>query len=243
MQKKNKRNILYIILSLSILFNIGLLFISAYLYKRYYSYTLKTVYHSRATHQPKDIALMGNSITANWINLSPSFFTNLGLANLGISGNTSEDILLRFRHDVVDQGYKIIVLNIGINDICQSNYDSQIVINNLNSVIDLCKLHNVELVLTSVLPSVEHLKISHITTFHIPEDRILALNRDIEKLAEKNSLQYIDYTSKIDREDYLTNQTYDGIHPNEKGYQTLEKILSPYLIEIVNKNKEGLPLQ
>ena len=218
-------------LVISIIANLLLLYASGYLYLRFYTYKLKTNY-SQNISKDRKIAMIGNSITENWNSLHQSFFETNGIANIGIGGNTSEDILLRFRHDVINQSYETVILNIGINDICQENYSSNITVDNILNIVELCKLHNIELILTSVLPATDKFKVSFVTTFSISPQRIEELNRSIEQIAMQNNLKYIDYTQEINRGEFIKKYTYDGIHPNYEGYLLLEKILQPTIDSI-----------
>lgn len=230
-----KKSYFYLILIVSIVANIGLICICSFLYMRFYTYELHTKYSSRS-YEDRKIAMIGNSITENWNSLHQDFFDQRKIANLGIGGNTSEDIMLRFRKDVIESSYNTVILNIGINDICQSNYSSEITINNLLNIIELCKLHDIDLVLSSVLPANEKFKVSAITTFNISPEKIKTLNSKISQLATEHNLIFIDFDKQLQREEYISKYTYDGIHPNYEGYLLLESIIQPYL-ETIRANQ------
>ena len=100
------------------------------------------------------VVLMGNSITEYWYELHPGFFTAHHLVGRGISGQVSSQMLARFRQDVLSLNPRIVVINGGTNDIAENNgpYDEDITMDNLQSMAELALAHNIEVVLSSVLP-------------------------------------------------------------------------------------------
>lgn len=171
---------------------------------------------------------IGNSITANWINLRPDFFHTNKFLNRGVGGQTSSQILLRFQQDVVDLGIKTVVLNVGINDIAEGDgfYNKNFTIQNIKSIIAICKANNINLILTSVLPVTEIRK-DRITSIKNVQFKIEELNKEILKLAVSNDLRYIDYNKNLKNTDGKFNDlyTFDGVHPNEEGYKIMESII------------------
>lgn len=170
---------------------------------------------------------IGNSITANWINLSNSFFTENHFLNRGVGGQTSSLILLRFQHDVVDNRVKYAVLNLGINDIGEGDgfYDKRLTLDNLKSMIAICEANKIVPILTTLLPatSINRTRFSEVKDV---QSKIEDLNRDITNLANAKNYILIDYNKSLRNTDgtFIEEYTFDGIHPNEKGYKVMEKL-------------------
>ncbi|MGL4292362.1 MAG: GDSL-type esterase/lipase family protein, partial [Bacteroidales bacterium] len=104
---------------------------------------------------PVKAVFMGNSITEGWYRQDSAFFLNNHFAGRGISGQTSEQMLVRFRRDVIDLKPKAVVILAGTNDIAQNNgYISlENVMGNIESMCQLAKANNIKPVLCSVLPA------------------------------------------------------------------------------------------
>ena len=179
------------------------------------------------------IVFMGNSITEYWPKVSPSFFENNNFINRGISGQTTPQMLIRFRQDVINLKPSAVVILAGINDIAQNTGPSsiQMIKNNIISMIELAKGNKIDVVLCSVLPAEKfpwNPKIS-------PAQKVINLNKELKEYADKNDIIYVDYFSK------MVNKTMgmkkelakDGIHPNKSGYSIMEKILSKEIPKIL----------
>lgn len=187
------------------------------------------------------ICFVGNSITANWINLNPNFFSDNIFINNGVGGQSSTQILLRFQQDVVlPFRPDIVVLNTGINDIGEADsfYNESFTIHNIQSIADICKANDIQLILTSVLPATK-IKKGRFSTIDDINKKVNDLNSKIIKLAESNKLKYIDYYSELVDSDgnFNPSYTFDGIHPNKEGYSIMEKLVLNTLHENIN-NKE-----
>lgn len=181
------------------------------------------------------ICFVGNSITANWKVLSPDFFSKNGYLNRGVGGNSSNQILLRFQRDIVDIQPNIVVLNCGINDIAESDgfYNQEFTLQNIQSIVDICKANNIVVILSSVLP-VGDIKIDRVTTLKGKQHEVIDLNEKVKDLASKNGIMYIDYHSHLKNETNALDKkyTFDGVHPNEEGYKIMERIV----LEALNRN-------
>ena len=101
-----------------------------------------------------EVVFMGNSITDNWIGADPDFFARNGFVDRGISGQTTAEMLARFRRDVIDLNPKAVVILAGINDIAQNNGAIKLenVFGNIVSMCELAKFNGIRVVLCSVLP-------------------------------------------------------------------------------------------
>ena len=181
------------------------------------------------------VVLMGNSITEFWEETHPGFFVSKNLVCRGISGQVSSQMLARFRQDVINLKPRIVVINCGTNDIAENNgpYDEDITIDNIRSMIELALAHDIEVVLSSVLPCDRFCwnpAVKDVT------GKISSLNRRITELTSQFHVHYIDYYSSMatDSRALRTDFTDDGVHPNASGYHVMESLLSETLNGLLN---------
>ncbi|MGM9870060.1 MAG: GDSL-type esterase/lipase family protein [Sodaliphilus sp.] len=183
------------------------------------------------------IVMIGNSITDNWASLHPEFFKqHRELVPRGISGQTSYQMLVRFREDVLNLRPKAVVINCGTNDIAENfgiAFIEQNTLGNICSMVELAKAHQIEPVLSSVLPAKVMYWAKDKT--HIA-DKIRSLNQKIKAYAERQGVKYIDYYTPLvyGRECELNPDfTHDGVHPTLDGYI---QVMEPLLLEALNLN-------
>lgn len=173
----------------------------------------------------KRVVFIGNSITEGWVRERPYFFKDNAYVGRGISGQTSPQLLSRFRQDVINLKPKVVVINIGTNDIAGNTgpYDAEFTLGNIKSMAELAKANGIKVILSSVTPAGEYPWRKEIK--NVP-DKIKALNKEIEAYAKANKFGYIDYFSRMCDENGALQSTLgdDGVHPNEAGYQIMEII-------------------
>lgn len=166
----------------------------------------------------KRVVFMGNSITIGWGSLNPEFFTGKPYINRGISGQTTPQMLIRFRPDVIDLHPKVVVILAGTNDIaCNTGYTPiATIFGNIVSMAELAKANGIKVVLSSVLPVYDYPWRKGLD----PVSKIADLNQRIKAYAAKNGCVYLDYyTAMADEQKGLQKAlTYDGVHPNKEGY-------------------------
>jgi lysophospholipase L1-like esterase len=167
---------------------------------------------------------MGNSITEGWARLDSVFFAGNPYVNRGISGQTTPQMLIRFRPDAINLKPSVIVILAGINDIAGNTGPStpEMIEDNLASMVDLAKANGIAVVLSSVLPAFDFPWRPGMQ----PAEKVVQLNIWIKKFAEKNGCIYLDYfTSMADNRNGLKKElTYDGVHPNLAGYKVMEPL-------------------
>lgn len=173
------------------------------------------------------IVFLGNSITENWVSYHGEFFTRNNYIGRGISGQTSYNFLLRFREDVIDLNPDLVIINVGTNDVAENSgpYDEDITINNLMSMVELAQVHNIKVILTSVLPAGQFSWRKSITD--APE-KIFKLNSRIKQYAKDKQLQYVDYYKNMiskDGRSMIAEYTKDGVHPTVAGYLVMEAMI------------------
>jgi lysophospholipase L1-like esterase len=175
------------------------------------------------------IVFFGDSITEFWDKHSPTFFENNDRINRGISGQTSSQMLVRFRSDVIDLKPNKLVLLAGANDIAGNTGTISLmqITCNIQTMIELAKVHHIEVILCSVLPA-EHFPWKK---NHNPSQEIIALNQLLKSTTLEYKIKYVDYYSEManDSGGIIASLSYDDAHPNELGYQIMESVLMPHL--------------
>ncbi len=170
------------------------------------------------------VVYMGDSITDFWINNDSTFFAGKPYFDRGISGQTTGQMLLRFREDVINLKPKVVVILAGINDIAENNGPSKLedVFGNIVSMAELAKANHIKVVLSSVMPAFAFPWRKSID----PVPKVAALNEMLKVYADKNSIVYLDYfTAMADaRKGLPANLSKDGVHPNLEGYKMMEPL-------------------
>jgi lysophospholipase L1-like esterase len=172
----------------------------------------------------KRVVFMGNSITEGWIRIRPAYFSGRSYINRGISGQTTPQMLLRFRSDVIDLKPKVVVILAGTNDIAGNTGQStlEMIEGNFMSMVELAKANKIKVILCSVLPASSY---SWRPEVH-PAEKIAQLNVWIKEFAVKNGITYVDFYSPLVNEQKGMKAEYspDGVHPNEAGYKVMEPL-------------------
>ena len=187
------------------------------------------------------IVFMGNSITQGWGDHFPEYFDNPNYLNRGIGGQTTPQMLLRFRQDVIKLYPKVVVILAGTNDIAGNTGPStlEMIEDNLYSMAELAKVHNIEVVLCAVLPVFDY----PWQTGLEPAEKIIELNRRIKNYANTHGFVYADYFAPmVDERNGLKDEyTYDGVHPTRAGYEAMAPIADEAIAKALmlweNKNK------
>jgi lysophospholipase L1-like esterase len=182
----------------------------------------------------KRIIFFGDSITENWSAVCPEFFIGKTYINRGISGQTTPQMLLRFRSDVIELKPKIVVILAGTNDIAGNTGPTtlEIIFGNLISMCELAKTNGIKVILSSVLPAYDYPWKSGLE----PADKIEALNSMILKYTKANNIPYVDYYSAMVDQQKGLNSIYskDGVHPNKEGYRVMGPILEATITNLIN---------
>lgn len=184
---------------------------------------------------PNRIVFMGDSITEFWSEINPSFFDSKPYINRGISGQTSPQMLVRFRADVIELKPAIVLILAGANDLAGNTGAATLtmIMHNIISMAEIADKNNIKVILCSVLPA---------NLFpwkqqsENPADKIVLLNAMIQKYAAENKIIYLDYYSSMVNNDKGMIDAYsnDGVHPNKTGYEIMQP-LAQHAIEITLK--------
>lgn len=180
------------------------------------------------------IVYFGDSITANWKAADTEFFSKKTYINRGIGGQTTSQMLLRFRADVIELKPKAVVILAGTNDIAQNTGPITLdaIVENLISMCELARANAIEVILCSLLPATHYPWKPELE----PADKIITLNGMIQKYAQANAISYVDYYSDMVNENKGLKSIYskDGVHPNKEGYRIMRAIIEPIISKINN---------
>ncbi|MBS1842307.1 MAG: SGNH/GDSL hydrolase family protein [Acidobacteria bacterium] len=176
------------------------------------------------------VVFLGDSITDAWVRPQfGGFFPDKPYIDRGISGQTTPQMLIRFRPDVIALRPKVVVILAGTNDIAGNTGPMSLeeIESNLASMAELARSHKIKVVLSSVLPVYDggHNREGKeiVMTDRRPPEKILALNAWIKKYAAESKLTYLDYFSAmVNEKGFLKKDlSEDGLHPNKAGYAVM----------------------
>ena len=167
------------------------------------------------------VIFYGDSITDSW--RLDQYFPGVGYINRGISGQTTPQMLVRFRQDVIDLEPKVVVVLAGTNDLAGNTGPISVAQTEENyaTLAELARLHGITVVFSSVMPVNDSVH-PDMTTGR-PPSKILALNAWLRNYCIVNNLVYLDYFSAmVDPSGKLQRPlSGDGLHPNEAGYRVM----------------------
>jgi lysophospholipase L1-like esterase len=172
------------------------------------------------------VVFMGDSITDSWDDPRyGGFFPGKPYVNRGISGQTTPQMLIRFRPDVIALKPKVVLILAGTNDIAGNTGSTTLeaIEDNLASMAELATAHGIRVVFASVLPVSDYEQRDGkqiVQTVRRPPDKILALNKWLKDYAAVRHHGYLDYFSAmVDEKGFLKDElSDDGLHPNAQGY-------------------------
>ena len=176
------------------------------------------------------VVFMGNSITEGWPNNDPEYFANPGYINRGIGGQTTPQMLLRFRADVIDLKPKVVVILAGTNDIAGNTGPMTLeeIRDNIISMAELARANNIKVIISSVLPAYDYIWRPGLE----PNIKIPKLNAMLKDYAENNGFIYLDYFKAMadDKNGLPKALADDGVHPTKEGYMIM-KVLAEEAIQ------------
>src|SRR5665648_576252 len=179
------------------------------------------------------VVFMGNSITEGWSQKSPGFFAGRPYINRGIGGQTTPQMLLRFRADVINLRPAVVVILAGTNDIAGNTGPStlEMIGDNLFSMAELAKSNGIKVILSSVLPVYDYPWKPGLE----PADKIVQLNEMIKTYADSHKMLYLDYYSSMvdDRKGMKAEYSKDGVHPNKAGYEVMMDLCTQAIQEVL----------
>ena len=181
------------------------------------------------------VVFMGDSITEEWSNLYADYFDTEGYINRGIGGQTTPQMLIRFKPDVIDLEPDIVVILAGTNDIAGNTGPSNVkmITDNIFSMTELARAHQIKVVLSSILPVFEYEWAKEIKDVPATIDSV---NDELKKYVNDHGLVYLDYFSSMvdERKGLNKDYTYDGVHPNQDGYILMSSLAQKVLSRLLH---------
>lgn len=182
------------------------------------------------TVKPKAV-LLGDSITDGWPGVDPDFFTANNLVGRGISGQTTSQILVRMREDVVKLKPKYVVILCGINDIALNPghaVNVETAVGSIESMCEIAKANGIKPVVCSLLGSYE---IRWRPEVKDSFEQVVKFNELLKAYARKNHIKYVDYFTLLSDGTGRIRSEYsdDTVHPNLEGLKLMESYLLGFL--------------
>lgn len=179
------------------------------------------------------VVFMGNSITEMWKGANPDFFDKNPYINRGIGGQTTPQMLLRFRQDVIDLNPKAVVILAGTNDIAGNTGPMTLkqIHDNILSMVELAQANQIIPIVCSVLPAFDYPWSPGLQ----PNIKIPKLNRMLKNMARDKGAVYLDYFSKMadDRNGLPPELTTDEVHVTKAGYKIMEQMVKETIDQVL----------
>ena len=182
------------------------------------------------------VVFIGNSITEVWAEHFPAMFPGKPYIGRGIGGQTTPQMLVRFRQDVIALRPAVVVILGGTNDIAGNTGPAtlEMIQDNLVSMVELARANGIRVVLSSVLPTY---KFSWKPELQ-PAGRVVELNEWMKRFAGANDVVYVDYHSAMadDRQGLRADLSEDGVHPNAAGYRVMAPLVERGIEEALQRS-------
>lgn len=177
----------------------------------------------------------GNSITEAWAPHFATLFPDRPYVGRGISGQTTPQMLVRFRQDVIALQPAVVVILAGTNDIAGNTGPSTLAMigDNLVSMVELARANGIRVVLSSVLPAYDYPWRPGLE----PAAKITALNAWMRHYASAHDVVYLDYHTAMadERQGLRAALTDDGVHPNAAGYRVMAPLAERAIADALSR--------
>lgn len=182
------------------------------------------------------VVFMGNSITEGWTDANPAFFESNPYINRGIGGQTTPQMLLRFRQDVIELKPKIVVILAGTNDIAGNTGPMTLeqIRDNVLSMVELAEANSISSIVCSVLPVYDYPWRPGLE----PNVKIPRLNTLLKLMAKEKGVPYLDYfTAMVDERNGLpAKYTTDEVHLKPAGYTVMEALVQKAIKQLLDES-------
>ena len=181
------------------------------------------------------VIFLGDQITENW---SGDFFAGKPYLNRGIRDQTTPQMLVRFRQDVIALKPKVVVIQAGTNDLASVTGPATegVMSDNFISMVELAKVNGIRVALASVTPVCDCFKNQ---TALRPQGKIISLNGWIKDYAARSGSVYLDYYSALaDGRNFKKELTSDGLLPNDAGYAVMARVAEKAIAEALGRKDE-----
>jgi lysophospholipase L1-like esterase len=182
------------------------------------------------------VVFMGDSITDAWGKHFDKYFPGKPYVGRGISGQTTPQMLVRFRADVIALAPKVVVILAGTNDVAGNTGPEtpEMIEDNFASMVDLAKLNGIRVVLCSILPVFDYPWKPGLE----PAQKIVDLNKWLKDYAARSGSVYVDYFAAMvdENQGCKTELCSDGVHPTEAGYAVMVPLVEKGIADALGKN-------
>ena len=182
------------------------------------------------------VVFLGDEITESWGQGAAKFFPGKPYINRGIAGQTTPQMLVRFRQDVIALKPKVVVIQAGSNDLAGAAgpITEGMAAENFMSMVELAKVNGIKVVLASVTPVCDCFR--NITSRR-PPGKLIGMNGWLKKYAELSGSVYLDYYSALVEGRTMKKEfTVDGLIPNDAGYAKMAPLAEKAIAEALSKN-------
>ena len=181
------------------------------------------------------VVFYGDSITDGWGRVQGAFFPGKPYVNRGISGQTTPQMVVRFRQDVVALKPKVVVILAGTNDVAGNTGPAtpEMIQDNFMSMVDIAKANDIRVVLCSILPASDYPWKPGLD----PGPKIVAMNTWLKEYAARRGLVYLDFYSAVvdDKLGMKAELASDGVHPTKAGYDIMSPLAERAIAEALKK--------
>jgi lysophospholipase L1-like esterase len=185
---------------------------------------------------PGRVVFYGDSITDAWGRTGGSFFPGKPYVNRGISGQTTPQMVVRFRQDVIDLHPAAVVILAGTNDIAGNTGPEtpEMIQDNFKSMVDLAKANGIRVIVSSILPVADYPWKPGMK----PALKIQAMNNWLAGYCVTHALTYLDYYTAMADENggMKPGISKDGVHPNTAGYAIMEPLAQAAIDKAIGKH-------
>jgi lysophospholipase L1-like esterase len=177
--------------------------------------------------QKHRVVFMGDSITEGWDPNAQSWFAQETFVNRGISGQTTPQMVLRFRQDVIDLKPAVVVILAGTNDVAGNTGPAtpEMIVGNIATMAELARAHGIKAIICSVIPTNHYPWAPDVK----PAQTVMEINERLKTYAKAEGFIYVDYYAAMvdDKAGLRGDYGDDGVHPNGAGYAVMEALMRP----------------
>lgn len=189
------------------------------------------------------VVFLGDQITELWGRGAAQFFPGKPYFNRGIGSQTTSQLLVRFRQDVISLRPKVVVIQGGANDLAgvSGPATEEMIAENFMSMTDLAKAHGIRVVIASITPVCDCVaKLTRKRSQEIMQEKIVEVNELLKDYAGRSGVVYLDYYSVLaEGRDFKKELTSDGMLPNDAGYGMIAPLAEKAIAEALgSKGKE-----
>jgi lysophospholipase L1-like esterase len=174
--------------------------------------------------EQRRVVFLGDSITQGWIDKHPRFFADNGFVDRGISGQTTPQMLVRFRQDVISLAPRAVHIMAGTNDVAGNTgpFDPDAVRDNFCAMAELARANRLKVILAATPPAGDFPWRKGLE----PAPKIQALNAWLRDFAQREKFVFADYSAVLDDGNGAMKPglAYDGVHPSQAGYDAMEPV-------------------